>query len=152
MKKIIFTIALATLAGFSSWAQKITDDNVPAVVADAFKVKFTAADKVSWEMDYDNFEATFKMNKIELTSTFDKDGKWIQTETPVNHSNLPPAVKVCLQKQFDVYKESSISKLENADGTKYIFVIEYNGLEYNVIISDKGDLVKKEEIKEYKKN
>lgn len=152
MKKVTATIfAIACLSTFS-FAQKITDENVPTAVSDAFKVKFTAAEKVSWEMDYDNYEATFKMNKTEITSTFDKDGKWLTTETPVNHNNLSPAVKGCLQKQFDVYKESSILKLENAEGTKYVFVIEYNGLEYDVIINDKGELIKKAEIKEYKKN
>jgi hypothetical protein len=132
-------------------AQKITNENVPASVSDAFKVKFTTAEKVEWEMDYDNYEADFKMNKVDVTAKFDKDGKWMETETPVNHSNLPPNVKGCLSKQFDIYKENEIEKVEKPDGINYEFKITYNGLEYEVVIADKGELVSKEQVREYKK-
>lgn len=151
MKKILFSILMLTSLSVV-YGQKITNDNVPEAVKDAFKVKFIGVENETWEMDYDNYQADFKMNKVELEAKFDKDGKWLESATPVNHSNLPPAVKVCLQKNFDVYKESSIIKLEVPESTKYVFVIEFNGLEYDVVIGDKGDLIKKAEIKEYKKN
>jgi len=149
-KKIILSfMSIAFCTAMS--AQKITNENVPSAVTDAFKVKFTTAEKVEWEADYDNYEASFKMNKIDVTAKFDKDGKWLVTETPVNHSNLPPNVKGCLSKEFDIYKENEIEKVEKPDGTNYEFKITYNGLEYEVVIADKGELVSKEQVKEYRK-
>lgn len=149
-KKFLLSFLTFTFCSIT-YAQKITNENVPAAVSDAFKVKFTAAEKVEWEMDYDNYEAAFKMNKTDITSKFDKDGKWMETETPVNHSNLPPSVKVCLSKQFDVYKENEIEKVEKPEGTNYEFKINSNGLEYELVISEKGELVSKEQVREYKK-
>jgi hypothetical protein len=151
MKKKYYLGILAFSIFTATYAQKITNENVPAAVSDAFKVKFTAAEKVEWEMDYDNYEAAFKMNKIDVTSKFDKDGKWLETETPVNHSNLPPSVKGCLSKQFDGYKENEIEKVETPAGTNYEFKITYTGLEYELVISDNGELVSKEQVREYKK-
>lgn len=152
MKKICFLFVLGVSLSAPGFAQKIADENVPAPVSDAFKVKFTMAEKASWEMDYDKYEASFKMNKVEVSAKFDKEGKWLETETPVNHSNLPPAVKACLSKQFDVYKENYIEKLETAEGITYEFEITYNELEYEVSITDKGELVKKVQVREYKKD
>jgi hypothetical protein len=151
MKKRFFLLIPALTFSTFIFSQSITDENVPAAVADAFKVKFTTAEKVGWEMDYDNYEAAFKMNKVDVTAKFDKDGKWLETETPVNHTNLPPSVKNCLTKQFDVYKENEIEKVEKPDGTNYEFKISHNGLDYEVVIAEKGDLVSKEQVREYKK-
>ena len=152
MKKTGFLFLLGASLNVQGFAQKITPENVPVVVSDAFKVKFTTAEKASWEMDYDKYEASFKMNKVVVSAKFDKDGQWLQTETPVNHFNLPPAVKACLSKQFDVYKENYIEKLETSEGISYEFEITYNEMEYEVSITEKGELVKKMQVREYKKD
>jgi len=152
MKKIGFLFLLGMSFNGSSFAQKITDENVPPAVTDAFKIKFATAEKASWEMDYDKYESSFKMDKTDVSAKFDKDGKWLETETPVNHSNLPPAVKACLSKQFNVYKENEIEKVETPEGTNYEIEITYNELEYEVVITEKGELVKKEQVREYKKD
>ena len=152
MKKTGLLLLAGMAFAATAAAQKITDENVPGAVADAFKVKYTTADNASWEMDYDKYEATFKMNKVEVSGLFDKDGKWLKTETPVNHSNLPPSVKACLAKQFGVYKENQIVKVETPEGISYEIEITYNELEYEVVVAESGDLVKKEQVREYKKD
>lgn len=152
MRKKIYILLPAFTMCFQMFAQKITEENVPVMVSDAFKVKFTTAEKVQWEMDYDKYEAYFKMNKIDVSAKFDKDGKWLETETPVNHSNLPPNVKNCLTKQFDIFKENEIEKVEKPEGTIYDFKITSNGLEYEVVVDEKGELISKNQVREYKKD
>ncbi len=80
MKKILFF--LASVVCYSSInAQKISSENVPAAVVAAFKTKFSIAEKATWEIDYDNYEADFTVGKSYFSATFDKDGKWLGTET-----------------------------------------------------------------------
>jgi hypothetical protein len=151
MKKNFFLFIIMFPLGSFVFAQKIEGNNLPAIVSDSFKTKFATAEKIEWEMDYENYEATFKINKIDITAKFDKDGKWMETETPVNHSNLPAGVKVCLSHQFDIYKENEIEKVEKPDGVNYEFKITCNGLEYEVVIAEKGELISKDQVREYRK-
>ncbi|MGZ4034366.1 MAG: hypothetical protein ACXVP4_05840, partial [Bacteroidia bacterium] len=79
MKKIILSFSLAVLFFNTSFSQKISKDNIPASVSDAFKAKFSIAEKTEWEMDYDNYQADFTVGNADFSATFDKDGKWLKT-------------------------------------------------------------------------
>ena len=154
MKRTLFLAIGALFLVNGSFAQKVATSDLPPAVATAFSTKFAKAEKVVWEMDYEDFEADFKLNKIEISAKFDKDGNWLETETPMTLSNLPAAVKTALAKQFDPIKdplkEDGISKVETPNGTTYEIDGQNNAISYILIISEKGDLIKKEEVKEEK--
>ena len=139
--------------GFSavSTAQKIAEANVPPAVTSKFTSTYTNTSNVSWELDYDNYVAKFKNNKVDVEVTFNKEGNWLKTETPITHSALPAGVKATLTHQFNVYKENDIEKVDSPQGTTYAIDLEANSLNYSVVVSDVGDIVSKEEVKEYKK-
>ena len=154
MKNIVILLAGSLMMTGGSFAQKVAPENVPDAVKIAFRAKFAQAEKTTWEMDYENFEADFKINKVDISAKFDANGNWLETETPLTLSNLPPAVKAALSKQFDPIKdplkEDGISKIETPAGTNYEIDGQNNALSYVLIISEKGDLVKKEEVKDEK--
>jgi hypothetical protein len=151
MKKIFVLAAILFLLGNTLSAQNIESSSVPAEILSTFNTAYQNPEGVKWELDYDNYIAHFKKNKVEMIVTYNKDGKWVMTETPVTHSSLPAAVKSCLTKQFDIYKENDIEKVEKPDGICYEIDLEYNQFNYAVIISEKGELIQKEQVKEYKK-
>lgn len=152
MKKIFLSALSIAVFGTVSYAQTIESSNVPSSISTAFNNAFMNAENVSWEMDYDNYVAKFKKNKVEMTASYNKDGKWLRTETPVTHSSMPPEVKSCLTKQFDTYKENDIEKIDKPDGVCYEIDVEYKQMNYDVVISDKGELISKDQVKEYKKD
>lgn len=151
MKKLIAVLVLTAGISAVAAAQKIAEANVPAAVVSKFNSTFTNSSDVSWELDYDNYVATFRNNKVDVEVTFNKDGKWISTETPVSHSALPASVKSCLTRQFDIYKENDIEKVDSPQGTRYTIDLESNSMNYSVVIADNGELVSREQVKEYKK-
>lgn len=143
MKKITFL--LFSFFALSSYAQKISADNVPETVKNAFKQKFPTAQKVKWELDYENYEAEFKMDKKEMSATFSKDGEWIETETPIKVSALPQSVKDFLSTNFSGFVVKEAEKEETLKGIMYELEIKKGEIEYEVIVSEAGKLISRKE-------
>lgn len=143
MKKVLFLIASVVCCS-SITAQKISSENVPAAVANAFKTKFSIAEKTTWEMDYDNFEADFTVGKSYFSATFDKDGKWLGTETFLKVSELPKVIREALSKKYgelSAYKVTEAIKVEKEKGTTYSLEIVKGENTYDLLFDEAGELL-----------
>jgi hypothetical protein len=152
MKNLIF-ILFTLLITTNISAQKISADNVPAAVTDAFKAKFSNAMKTSWEIDYDNYQAGFEAGKASFSASFDKDGKWLKTESYIKSADLPKVVKDFLTKNFNGYKVDAPEKVETPGKSSSVSVdyemeLTKDDLTYQVSVSDKGIMLKHELKKE----
>jgi len=145
MKKI--ALILFSFFALTTYAQKISADNVPDVVKNAFKQKFPTAQKVKWELDYENYEAEFKMDKKEMSVKFDKDGNWIETETPIKPSAINAEVKEFLTKNFAGFVVKEAEKVETAaKGIVYELEVKKGEIEYELVVSEKGQLISRNEL------
>lgn len=148
MKKYLLTIVFSITLSYSIVAQKISTADVPSSVNDTFKAKFPVAKKISWGLDYDKYKSEFKIAKVEYSATFDKDGKWLKTETFLKPSKLPKVIKDNLTKEFgelSYYKIDDPEKIESAEGINYVMDITIGISTYKMIISEKGEILSKEE-------
>ena len=145
MKKL-FAVLLMSSMCFALSAQQITMDKLPAAVAGAFKAKFPEAKQQSWEMEKANvYEAAFFNGKKRQTAQFDNTGKWLETETEINYSEVPKAVDRTFAKQFDGFKVQVVNLVETPDkGTLYELEVFKGKENYEVLFSAKGELIKKE--------
>lgn len=147
MKKLLLFFA-TTLLISSAFAQKISIDNVPAAVISAFKAKFSIAEKTTWELDYDNYEADFTVGKINFSSKFDKDGKWLETITYLKPSELPKEIKESLSKKYgeilSAYKIDDAKKIEREKETIYTMEITKGENVYDVEFDNEWEMVKEE--------
>lgn len=147
MRKLL--LFFATIISISSAvAQKISADNVPAAVITAFKAKFSIAEKTTWELDYDNYEADFTVGKTDFSSKFDKDGKWLETTTYLKPSELPKEIKEALSKQYgeilSAYKIEDAKKIEKEKETIYTMEITKGENVYDVEFDYEWNIVKEE--------
>ncbi len=142
----IITLLCAAFLSVSVNAQKITADKVPAAVTNSFKAKFPKAEKVTWELEKKtSYEANFKLNNAEQSSTFDANGKWMETETEIKISELPQAIQQTMSKQFADYKIHEACKLEDVQhGHCYEVEIKKDKVKYDVLLNDKGEVLSKE--------
>lgn len=149
MKKILISALFLGFSVLTIQAQKLSDDNVPSSVKEAFKNRFSIAEKVKWELEYDNYEADFTVGKSDFTAVFDKEGKWLLTQTYLKSTDIPKKVKETLTKEFgesSSYKLEDVNKQEAADNTvKYEMDVEKGTRHYLVLISESGELQKKDE-------
>lgn len=149
MKRILLLIVFSVSLSYTIVAQKISSTDVPPVVAETFKSKFSIAEKVNWSLDYDKYKAEFKVSKSQYSATFDKDGKWLKTETYLKPSDLPKSAKENLTKEFGElsdYKIEDPEKVETKDGINYEMEVRKGELTYRIVISEKGEILSKEEI------
>jgi hypothetical protein len=123
----------------------------PAAVTKAFAEKFKSAGKVKWDTeDSKEWEAEFRMNGKEASTTYDLAGKWLETEMEISKNDLPAAVKASLDKEYAGAKIGECSTLESPDFTGYEIAVKFKGEEYEVKATKDGKLTAKEESDEKK--
>src|ERR1043165_8989846 len=141
MKKIILSLS-ALLAVSAVSAQKISPDIVPAPVTEAFKAKFSIAEKTTWEIDYDKYVADFTVGKNDFSAKFDKDGKWLETDTYIKASDLPKNIhKEVSQKygELSAYKIEAAQKVEKEKETNYVLEVKKGEETYMLEFAENGD-------------
>ncbi len=150
MKKMMLLAAFG-LTAFMAHSQKLKSDQVPAAVKDSFNKRFPKAQHVSWSKESSTeYEAEFKNNGSAQSVNFDPSGTWIETETEIKKSALPPEVQATLAKEFPGYKVEEPELSETAsNGTLYETEVENGKVIYEVQISKEGKLIRKEEKKEH---
>ena len=154
MKKALFVLFLAASLSSAAWAQVVTADQVPTPVKQALQKLFSDAKSVEWKIGSDkNFEAEFTLKSIGITVKFDPTGKWLETETQIASSEVPPAVLAALGKKFKSYKIVETQSLRLDDDPKIIYEIHLdNDQEILKILLYADGTIFKQSAKPKKKN
>jgi uncharacterized membrane protein YkoI len=110
MQKFILFLILCLSAGYHATAQKTP----PAVVVTAFNQKFGAVTELEWDKEKNGaWEAEFEQKGQEMSANFSADGKWLETETEIQFTDLPAPVQAALKGK----KVKETAKILKADGT-----------------------------------
>ncbi len=145
MKKIINMLLIAVVCYSTTFAQKITNDKVPATVNKAFTAKFPAAQNVTWEMEKSKYEASFTNNGEKQSAVFNSKGNWFETEVEIKNSALPQPVSQSLAKQYPGFAVKEAAQLDTPDkGKIYEVVISKGSERYEIKFSPSGEVLKKE--------
>ena len=113
MKKIGLSIAAVVLSASVGFAQ----GKAPSEVQKTLKEKFPDAKSVKWEKESDGgWEAEFSMNGNETSVEFDSKGIWKQTETEIEASDLPEAIRDAIKTKYTDYAVEEAEMVETADG------------------------------------
>lgn len=118
---------------------------VPATVTDAFKVQFATASQVEWKDRITNFEASFKLNSVNHTAKFTKEGTMIETTGELDFVQLPSKVKDGFNKsKFADWEVKSVISFEETDKPFYYRItVKKNDITKRFLYFDKnGKLVK----------
>ena len=148
MKSKLTLLFATALMATSVNAQKLAADNVPAPVLAAFKAKFSIAEKTSWELDYDNYEADFTVGKSDFSAIFDKDGKWLGTETYLKLSETPKVIREALSKKYgelSAYKVQEVMKVEKEKATVYEMEVVKGESTFELVYDEAGELLEDDE-------
>jgi len=137
---LLFILALFSGALFGQ-------DDVPAVVKNAFAGQFAGAESVNWEDPEDGvYEVEFEQGGKEMMAKFDAGGNWLETEVEIAEADLPEAVKQAIAAQFAGYK---IDKVETEATPEmplaYKVRFEQDDSEVTATFSAEGEVLKKKE-------
>ena len=147
-KLLMLSVCMAIAISLAAMNQK--EAQIPAAAKTGFAAKFPAAQKVKWSIEKPGeFEAEFKLNKVETSAVFDAKGNLIETETRIKESELPQAVKATITKDFAGYKIDEIEKATNAKGAATFEMEATKGKdELEISFDANGKLLAKNPLKE----
>jgi ribosomal protein S17E len=139
MKNLIILAIFCLGLSFTACAQK----SAPEAVTKAFTQKFATAKSVKWDNESANeWEAEFMMNGKEMTSSFDLNGKWLETETEISSKDLPAAVTATLAREFAAYKTGEMSIIENPEMKGFEIALKKDKSAVEVVIDASGKVLK----------
>lgn len=115
-----------------------------ARIISAMNTKYPKATKIEWEQKHDYQVAEYYENGVESKAWFDKDGKWMMTESNLKYSGLPVAIRNTFEKSmYSGWKKDDIDKIERY-GMQPVYVIEVEkeGQDVDLYFAANGMLVK----------
>jgi Putative beta-lactamase-inhibitor-like, PepSY-like len=115
MKKYIVLSILLLICCLKGLTQKIKESEVPTAVKASFGKLFQGS-TAKWEKEDGNYEAGFKKEGKTMSATFQADGTFMESETAIKESELPPAVINYLQANYTNKKIKESAKITNATG------------------------------------
>jgi Putative beta-lactamase-inhibitor-like, PepSY-like len=115
MKKSLLILAMAIAIIPSVFGQKLKESDVPVSVKEAFKKSFPGMN-AKWEKENGNFEAGFKKDGKTMSATFKPSGEFIESETSIKESELPPAAVNYVKANYKDKKIKETAKITDAKG------------------------------------
>ncbi|MCA1759654.1 MAG: hypothetical protein LC658_07775, partial [Bacteroidales bacterium] len=104
MKRLTGLLVILLFSG-NILAQKISQNNVPAVILNSFQVKFPTADDVEWRLDKGNYRVDFEVNNKDHEVQLDERGRFVKHKQDLYVSEIPKDVLETITKKvpfFDV--------------------------------------------------
>lgn len=100
----------------------IPSNEIPSVVANAFKSKFHHATDVEWENFENDFEVDFEINGIDHSARIDSSGNILGYKYDIDSNVLPSAIITLLETEYSkkkwedpeilMYKQNSYYQME----------------------------------------
>jgi hypothetical protein len=117
--------------------------NIPTPVKNAFQQKFPNVQKVKWDKEKNNYEASFQINKVDNSLLFDANGNLLETEVEIQINQLPKGIANYINSNYKGQKIKEGAKIVDAKGT-VTFEAEIKGKD--LVFDSKGTFIK--EVKE----
>ena len=150
MKKVML-MALVLLLGLPTFAQGKKTEKIPQNVKEAFTKAYPNVKEVKWDVEGEEYEASFKLKGTDVSVVIDNDGEIEETETEIAVSELPSNIIPYITKNFKGYKVTAAAKIvkEDNDVTYEAEITKYK-THKDLIFNQDGIIVKKHKEKKEK--
>ena len=138
MKKTITAMAICLLLSAVCFAQKLSEDKVPAPVKAKFASLYAGVKGEKWELEDGNYEVEFMKGKTAMTIVIDPQGNLKETETKIEISELPKNALDYIAKKFPGAKIAEAAKMVDPAG-KVRYEAEVN--KKDILFDDKGNFI-----------
>ena len=130
MKTMLGFLIISTALAAGVSAQQLSPRQVPASVKESFHSKFKGVRQVEWKLKSDqNYEAEFRLKGVEVAVKFDQRGKWLETETAINKSELTTDIRATISTDYKDYKIIETQKVERVNDKPILFEVHLDNAE-----------------------
>lgn len=141
MKRIIGLLVLTLFAG-TIFAQEISQRNVPAVVLNAFQVKFPNATDIEWKLEKGNYNIRFEVNNKENELLMSDRGIILQHLQDLYVSEIPKGVLETIKFKVAFFDVSDADRLDVGSKISYKIILKINEKNPEFMIDELGKLLK----------
>ena len=124
------------------YGQNISQSNVPAVVLNAFQVKFSNADDVKWKLETGNYFVTYRVNSKAHKLTLNDRGKVLKHSQELYVSEIPRQVTKTIRSRVEYFDVNDAERWESDGKITYEINFKINGENHLFRINEKGKLLK----------
>ncbi len=142
MKKLVLMMVAAMITSLT-FAQKIQEKDVPALVKASFQKQYPNIKEVKWDKEGEKFEASFDLNKIDNSVLFDSKGNILETEEEIELAQLPKGVLEYVINNYKGQNVKEAAKITDANGI-VTYEAEIKGMD--LLFDSNGKFIK--EVKE----
>jgi hypothetical protein len=115
MKKFAILLCAIMLVAFT-YAQKVSENEIPLPVKSALLKSYPKAKGVKWEREDGRFEAAFEIEGSKYSLLIDVSGNILETETEIKVSDLPVRAKEYITKKYPGQKIKEAAKIVDSKG------------------------------------
>lgn len=141
MKKIIFLI-LVTGVALTASAQDIDQKNVPAVVLNAFQLKFANADHLDWKLKDGKYHVEFELNHKDHDLWMDNRGEILKHKQELWASEIPGSVIETVRNKCKFFDLDDAERTEEGNNIYYFINFEVDDQDCDIWLDGKGKLLK----------
>ncbi|MBX2841231.1 MAG: PepSY-like domain-containing protein [Flammeovirgaceae bacterium] len=142
MKRIIGFLIIVFFFTRNTFAQKISQSNVPAVVLNSFQLKFTNAEDVIWKLEEGTYHIKFEINDKFNELYLDYKGNVLKYHQDLWGSEVPESVLKTLRSRVKYFDLNDADFFEEGDEIYYEINFEIEDKDHDFWISEKGKLLK----------
>lgn len=141
MKQLIVLITILLFTG-NAFAEKISQDNIPAVVLNAFQLKYPNAEDVSWKLDAGKYYVHFRVKSKENKLVMDYKGTTLRHSQDLYISEVPMAVQETILTKLPYFDVHDADRYEIGDSVTYEVRFRMDGKNHFFWINEDGQLLK----------
>ncbi|MBN1108990.1 MAG: PepSY-like domain-containing protein [Bacteroidales bacterium] len=140
MKRItgLFLMALFPVILHS---QEIQQKNVPAVVLNAFQLKFSKASDVEWKLEKGFYRVNFELNDKDNQVLLNDKGAIIRHSKDLYISEIPKSVMETIKSRVTFFDISDADMTEEEGKTSYNISLDIDGKDHEFIVNERGGLL-----------
>ena len=143
----IAMLALILVSAAFVSCDKFEDGRPAGSVLSEFERMYPDAKDVEWEPDMLNWKVSFELGTppdvTEHEAWYDRDGKWLRTESDILQNALPQVIKDALaasEYASAILSAGDIEYVETPEGNYYQLEVKYNGAEVKLKVTEDGDI------------
>ena len=143
MKRIIGLLLLTIFAGYT-FAQDISQKNVPAVVLNAFQLKFPNATDTDWRLEKGNYRIKFEVNNKDNELFLDDRGNMLKHHQDLYGSEVPESVLKTIKSKVALFDLNDADRFEEGGKLMYEINFEIGNKDHDFWIDGNGKLIRYE--------
>jgi hypothetical protein len=135
MKKIMMTLTLIMMLANMVFAAK---EEIKPEVLEAFRVKFTDAQNVTWETGSNYYKADFTYNGMRMFALYSSSAELLSLTRNIPSEQLPFYLQAMLEENYAEYRIAAVFEVSDQAGFRYYVNME-NEARQVVLESENGN-------------